>query len=74
MELLTMTEINIKEISAAELKTELIKGRQRIVNLRNQLLNEAKKSVEYNEEKGIIRMKKQHYDILFNDYQNTTER
>ena len=79
-----MTEINIKEISTAELEAELLERHARdkpgkindyrdIVALRNQLLGEVKKSVEYNVKEDMIRMKKQDYDIFFNDYQNTTE-
>jgi uncharacterized protein YeeX (DUF496 family) len=78
----TMTEI--KELTTQELEAELLERHRRdqpgkinslrnVVALRNQLLSEVKKSVEYNEKVGMIRMLKKDYDILFNDYENTTK-
>jgi hypothetical protein len=66
---------DIKEISTQELETELLERHKRdqpgkindlrdIVALRNQLLGETIKSVEYNEKTDIIRMKKKDYDTL----------
>jgi uncharacterized protein YeeX (DUF496 family) len=75
---------DIKEFTIQELETELLERHKRdqpgnindlrdVVALRNQLLGEVKKSVEYNEKTDMIRMRRKDYDILFNDYQNTTE-
>ena len=74
---------DIKEYTTQELETELLERHRQdqpgkindlrnVVALRNQLLGEVKKTVEYNEKLGMIRMLKKDYDILFNDYENTT--
>jgi uncharacterized protein YeeX (DUF496 family) len=74
---------DIKEYTTQELEAELLERHKmnqpgkindlrNVVALRNQLLGEVKKSIEYNEKLGMIRMLKKDYDILFNDYENTT--
>ena len=45
-----------------------------IIALRNQLLNEVKKSVEHNEKTDMIRMKRKDYDILIRDWERTTQK
>jgi len=75
----------IKEFTTQELEAELLERHKRnqpgkindyrnIVALRNQLLWETIKNVEYNEKKGMIRMKKNDYDILVRDWEDTTEK
>jgi hypothetical protein len=74
----------IKEISTQQLEAELLERHKRdqpgnindlrdVIASRNQLLDEVKKSVEYDEKTNQIRMRRKDYDILINDWENTTD-
>ena len=68
---MNITENKVKCLKAMDKSADLDLSRKErkaeVVALRNQLLDEVKKSVEYDEKADVVRMKRKDYDILIGD-------